>query len=1183
MDAVHCLPSTMEDCSSFTGEDDDEDFARDYPESNPNSDRSEDDFGDMDRLPGKRYNSSGGSSGDSPQSSAKKRRKQSNPVRLMSDQSQQRIGQNDFELSPSNRQNSKHVFQCSFCSQVFPNEEFFGYHMKMEHMREIIARGLLNGNKCLQDDTPLNLSNKIATSYRGGKYSNTTCSDSEDSSPKDTIVGEPTDLLPRTSMSACAPLDQPSFLLPFLSQHANVDQTASPAVTPDTSVKIFNPEAFCELCNKEFCNKYFLKTHKANKHGIYSDISLYSMPDASTVTGCLFKNSELGTEKFRQNLSAAIESTNNASSNSENHESSRPSSDSIRFHSLFQSEQIVPTNNKEFDERTPMNNYTPVHSASLSRTPDPTALNDCYPTDLSHSGKNLASNGKVSFGRIDLDMHSADQSQEMHDPPAERDRSSSGESIGMNLERLVDRASEGCSKDDARELEARAKNGTIRTDSFCNICCKEFCNKYFLKVHKYKKHAIGSPPERSGFNAPSEGRIECAPLERLLEAPLKDNAAYECDLCYRPFQSRYLLHMHKFYFHGFDQSSMTRESQSHTSASDDHTLNKEPFSQDLQKLQGMISGLKEKKEEMCRCQACGKLFENVLILQAHLLKDHGFSPQHEEMAKITRILSHSAAESQIQNKLNSINSLSSEPKTTNAQNSETVCTICKKECYAPFFLQQHMVAIHGLTSSTFNETAFLARIRREVEGQKKPDRPKPASTSRSYCEICNKELCNKYFMKTHMIKMHGINMDNHQSQNVKCDICHKGICSIYFLKVHKQNTHGIYDPEDDKALLENGIPKDEEGLDICQICSGKFKTAKLLECHMQSEHGAVKEKKNKSLPTSSSINSSNNVSNKIGISCSLCSQQFQDILSLRLHLIQAHPLQDHKNEENGQHKPPDNAIESKSNLLPHSFGSFGGQLAPFIRSERVMNLLPQINSTSLLESAVRSDTALPFPNMELQQTLLSQHLQKLANNLPGSKDKEQQLHMSPTNETKETLHLPSKPSTSDSSTKKIPNGKKYFCCRICRCRFLHRVAFLYHWHEKHIMSSLKQATWVGNSYKRRYRCCLCHFSARRRLTVRKHIYRRHHRSCPVPRPTATPTTATTTEAAASEVTLQMQTFLMSPVVGEQSLRPDDATATPDAGVGENAAYYLKLPTEISLPVRRYVTGDVSICVNLVPT
>lgn len=34
-------------------------------------------------------------------------------------------------------------------------------------------------------------------------------------------------------------------------------------------VKIFNPDAYCDLCDKEFCNKYFLKTHKANRHHVY--------------------------------------------------------------------------------------------------------------------------------------------------------------------------------------------------------------------------------------------------------------------------------------------------------------------------------------------------------------------------------------------------------------------------------------------------------------------------------------------------------------------------------------------------------------------------------------------------------------------------------------------------------------------------------------------------------------------------------------------------------------------------------------------------------------------------------------------------------------------------------------------------------------------------------------------------
>lgn len=32
-----------------------------------------------------------------------------------------------------------------------------------------------------------------------------------------------------------------------------------------------DPEAYCFLCKKEFCSKYFLKTHKLNMHGVGSE------------------------------------------------------------------------------------------------------------------------------------------------------------------------------------------------------------------------------------------------------------------------------------------------------------------------------------------------------------------------------------------------------------------------------------------------------------------------------------------------------------------------------------------------------------------------------------------------------------------------------------------------------------------------------------------------------------------------------------------------------------------------------------------------------------------------------------------------------------------------------------------------------------------------------------------------
>ena len=45
--------------------------------------------------------------------------------------------------------------------------------------------------------------------------------------------------------------------------------------------------------------------------------------------------------------------------------------------------------------------------------------------------------------------------------------------------------------------------GVINADAFCEICCKEFCNKYFLRVHKLKKHGICSPdlpPEKVRYH-----------------------------------------------------------------------------------------------------------------------------------------------------------------------------------------------------------------------------------------------------------------------------------------------------------------------------------------------------------------------------------------------------------------------------------------------------------------------------------------------------------------------------------------------------------------------------------------------------------------------------------------------------------------------------------------------------------
>ncbi|WKX95424.1 hypothetical protein Q1695_012125 [Nippostrongylus brasiliensis] len=49
--------------------------------------------------------------------------------------------------------------------------------------------------------------------------------------------------------------------------HLQPSLTKDEETTQTGGGKVFNPEAYCEICQKEFCNKYYLATHRAAKHG----------------------------------------------------------------------------------------------------------------------------------------------------------------------------------------------------------------------------------------------------------------------------------------------------------------------------------------------------------------------------------------------------------------------------------------------------------------------------------------------------------------------------------------------------------------------------------------------------------------------------------------------------------------------------------------------------------------------------------------------------------------------------------------------------------------------------------------------------------------------------------------------------------------------------------------------------
>ncbi|XP_037091176.1 uncharacterized protein LOC119111463 [Pollicipes pollicipes] len=929
-------------------------------------------------------------------SGAKKRRKQSHPVKIGPG------GEAEPEVPPPGEAELPPPLRCPYCPQAFPHQVQFKYHIEVEHVRRALADDAPAESVIFGRELPLNLSSGPRHDGLRGQESKHQAENyrSEHSLPP--AMPLPPSFQDKFPAPEFLQYGPPPFLLSFLSQQAGA---APPTPTPGESpLKIFNPEAYCELCNKEFCNKYFLKTHKANKHGVYSEPASGGAggggPAPAGVGGPPPPPPPLPPPPGAHHSPSA-----------DSRDSGRPSSEAeaVRPAGAAHPDAFCELCQKEFCDAYYLRRHKQrVHSVEGREPPPPPPRPPPgAPPEAGAAGQGAA------------DPYDAQQLLEPVVSPTLLQQLNTGEThdhqkvIHELMERLATNGEspKNFTKEQLREI------GVVNVDAFCNVCWKEFCNKYFLKVHKYRKHAIGSPPpEMDRHNGASGGHdsMACPPLEKLLDAPLKENSEpKECDLCQRTFQSSYLVQMHRYYFHGSGHPNshgsmpptLPGNAPAKNSPSADHKK-KAHFSDDLQKLQGMIKGLNDKKggHAAVACHVCGKNVDRQ-ALQTHLMNEHGVFHNQEELIipKPPTSLSSSKPQS---------NKDSREASSPPPQGSETVCSVCKKDFYAKFFLQQHMQAAHGIQASPMNETAFLARIRLEVEGQKKLERPKPASTSRSYCEICNKELCNKYFMKTHMIKMHGINMENHQIQGgVKCDVCQKELCSKYFLKVHKQNTHGIYDPEDDKALkASDAVIKDEEGLEVCTVCSGKFKTAKLLESHMASEHGAPKEKK----PKSSSVPRS---APGIGVTCSLCGRCFPDLLSLRLHAMQAHPLPEQKGENNGTagEETPLEPAQLGEKLLRHPFGPFAGPFPPFLPPERVMSLLP---------------------------------------------------------------HQP--PALAAKHASAAAGGRRYRC-KPCRLSFPQRHRYLSHWHQKHGHSRLPYAASLLRGYlNRNYRCTRCGFSSRMR-------------------------------------------------------------------------------------------------------
>lgn len=439
----------------------------------------------------------------------------------------------------------------------------------------------------------------------------------------------------------------PHFLFPLSFQPVK----AAPGFWSDASLKIFNQEAYCELCKKEFCNKYFLKTHKANKHGIYASLA------SSIHCRALGKPNENGrmsqTGETDQVVTAYCDLCNKRFCNKY----------FVRRH-MHKSHGL----NLDEDPRGfPQEIETKiVQNSSNDSTKDTNAIahtRDFLSKDTQQDNQTQESRDEEEEDEQKIQTEQEKKQQEVEEGPLNlivNIRDSESEVESKPEEGLIEAEEEGdqCSSENIEKLQtmllrlnpsdldskmyqescdgvveqrclhdkkekdylsdssdssndSKTEFGMTRpegheygykldhlkqtkpTSSYCEICNKELCNKYFMRTHMQRMHGIE--------------------IEQGTQI-----GGVVCNICNKELCSKYFLRVHKQNTHGIvSPNSLIGPS---TSAANTSRPESKGGRSDATKFPSNFTQV---------CFICNKRFRSPKWLQAHFISDH-----REEASKL---------------------------------------------------------------------------------------------------------------------------------------------------------------------------------------------------------------------------------------------------------------------------------------------------------------------------------------------------------------------------------------------------------------------------------------------------------------------------------------------------------------------------------------------------------------------